>query len=226
MISKKSYIEKLIEQGEHQRQDFKFEVSDSKKIARTLSAFSNTKGGKLLIGVKDNGVPAGVRSDEEIHMLQGAAQLYCRPEVPLKFTEWQLNGKKILEVDIEKNQDALVSAPSKNGEFKVFVRLDDENILANGIFIKAWEQKKEGRSVDIQYTGTEKAFIETIEKKQPINWSQLRKQLKITPQKLNQLILDFMMIDIVELQITEKGYFYALKEKGDDLCPDSYREQI
>ncbi|NOR86329.1 MAG: ATP-binding protein, partial [Bacteroidales bacterium] len=122
MISKKSYIEKLIEQGEHQRQDFKFEVSDSKKIARTLSAFSNTNGGKLLIGVKDNGVPAGVRSDEEIHMLEGAAQLYCKPEVPLKFTEWQLNGKKILEVDIGKSQDTLVSAPNKNGEFKVFVR--------------------------------------------------------------------------------------------------------
>lgn len=217
MIPKKSYIEKLIEQGEHQRQDFKFEVSDSKKIARTLSAFSNTNGGKLLIGVKDNGVPAGVRSDEEIHMLEGASQLYCRPEVPLKFTEWQLNGKKILEVDIEKSQDALVSAPSKNGEYKVFVRLDDENILANGIFIKAWEQKKEGRSVDIQYTETEKSFIETIEIRQPINYSQLRKQLKVTPQKLNQLILDFMLIDIVELQITEKGYFYALKEKESDL---------
>ena len=32
-------IEALIEQGEHQQLDFKFEVSDSKKIARTLSAF-------------------------------------------------------------------------------------------------------------------------------------------------------------------------------------------
>lgn len=30
-------IEALIEQGEHQQLDFKFEVSDSKKIARTLS---------------------------------------------------------------------------------------------------------------------------------------------------------------------------------------------
>lgn len=35
-------IEALIEQGEHQQLDFKFEVSDSKKIARTLSAFANT----------------------------------------------------------------------------------------------------------------------------------------------------------------------------------------
>ena len=45
-------IEALIAQGEHQQLDFKFEVSDSKKIARTLSAFANTDGGRLLIGVK------------------------------------------------------------------------------------------------------------------------------------------------------------------------------
>lgn len=38
-MKKKHPIEALIEQGEHQQLDFKFEVSDSKKIARTLSAF-------------------------------------------------------------------------------------------------------------------------------------------------------------------------------------------
>lgn len=44
-MKKKHPIEALIEQGEHQQLDFKFEVSDSKKIARTLSAFANTDGG-------------------------------------------------------------------------------------------------------------------------------------------------------------------------------------
>lgn len=43
-MKKKHPIEALIEQGEHQQLDFKFEVSDSKKIARTLSAFANTDG--------------------------------------------------------------------------------------------------------------------------------------------------------------------------------------
>lgn len=45
--------------------DFKFEISDSKKIARSLVAFANTDGGRLLIGVKDNGVISGIRSEEE-----------------------------------------------------------------------------------------------------------------------------------------------------------------
>ena len=66
------YIFDLIAQGEHQQQDFKFEISDARKIAKTLSAFSNTDGGRLLVGVKDNGRIAGVRSEEEIYMIDAA----------------------------------------------------------------------------------------------------------------------------------------------------------
>ncbi|MDP4292685.1 MAG: ATP-binding protein [Bacteroidota bacterium] len=69
------YIRKLIEQGEHQQQDFKFEISDARKIARSLAAFANTDGGRLLVGVKDNGAIAGVRSNEEFYMVELAAQL-------------------------------------------------------------------------------------------------------------------------------------------------------
>lgn len=213
MNSRKSYIEKLVEQGEHQTQDFKFEVSDSKKIARTLSAFSNTDEGRLLIGVKDNGAIAGIRSEEEFHMLQAAAQMYCKPEVPLAFKEWNVLGKQILEVTIKKTEENLVSAPDKNGVFKVFIRLQDQNILANGMFIQAWKQRKEARPVKISYTEIEKEFLKQIDEKQPISWSQLRKQLKLTPKKINQLLLDFILLEIIELKISEKGYFYQLNEK-------------
>ena len=62
------YIQRLISEGEHVHQDFKFEISDARKIAKSISAFANTEGGRLLVGVKDNGKIAGVRSEEEIYM--------------------------------------------------------------------------------------------------------------------------------------------------------------
>lgn len=49
------YIHKLVAEGEHIHQDFKFAISDARKIAKSLSAFANTEGGRLLVGVKDNG---------------------------------------------------------------------------------------------------------------------------------------------------------------------------
>ncbi|MDA9964009.1 ATP-binding protein, partial [Schleiferiaceae bacterium] len=44
----------LISEGEHGEQDFKYRITDARKIARTLSAFANTSGGRLLVGVRDN----------------------------------------------------------------------------------------------------------------------------------------------------------------------------
>lgn len=212
MKFRKTYIEKLVEQGEHQKQDFKFVISDSKKIARSISAFANTNGGKLLVGVKDNGSIAGVRSEEEIHMLEAAAQMYCKPEVPLKFNEWNVNGKQILEVDIEKSKEELISAPDKNGAYKVFIRFEDQNILANGVFVKAWNKKKVAQSVEIKYTRQEQEFLKILKDFQPINFSQIKKKLQCSPAKLNQMILDFILINVVKLEISDKGYYYYLKE--------------
>ena len=66
----KRYILSLIKEGEHQQQDFKYRVSDACKLAKSVSAFANTDGGRLLIGVRDDGNLSGVRSEEEIYMMQ------------------------------------------------------------------------------------------------------------------------------------------------------------
>ena len=97
-LTNTQYIHALIAEGEHQQQDFKFEISDARKIAKTLSAFSNTDGGRLLIGVKDNGKIAGVRSDEEQYMIEAAARLYCRPEVSYSTQTYQVEGRSVLLV--------------------------------------------------------------------------------------------------------------------------------
>ena len=74
-------LEQLIKEGEHDQQDFKYKISDSRKIARTLSAFSNTHGGRILIGVKDNGQIAGVKNEDDIYMVESASQLFSNPPI-------------------------------------------------------------------------------------------------------------------------------------------------
>ena len=69
----KRYILSLIKEGEHQQQDFKYRVSDACKLAKSVSAFANTDGGRLLIGVRDDGNLSGVRSEEEIYRNQASS---------------------------------------------------------------------------------------------------------------------------------------------------------
>lgn len=44
-VHDKDYIFELIEEGEHEQQDFKFAISDSRKIARSIAAFANNRAG-------------------------------------------------------------------------------------------------------------------------------------------------------------------------------------
>jgi len=52
----------MIREGEHVSQDFKYFLSDTRKDCRTLAAFANSKGGRLLVGVKDNGNIVGLKT--------------------------------------------------------------------------------------------------------------------------------------------------------------------
>ena len=115
---KSHYIQRLISQGEHQQLDFKFEISDASKIARTLAAFANTDGGTLLIGVKDNGVIRGIESDEEVYMLELAAHQFCQPEVRFTTKEWEIDDKVILEAIVPYDDNHIHKAPDNEGKYK------------------------------------------------------------------------------------------------------------
>ena len=131
MIKKSHYIQDLIAEGEHEHQDFKYQITDARKIARSIAAFANNSGGHLLIGVKDNGNITGVRSDEEIYRIEMAAQMYCRPEQHVAFKVYNINGKSVVKADIAEAVEKPVEAPDDNGEWHVYFRVKDENVLAS-----------------------------------------------------------------------------------------------
>ena len=160
MKAKEHHIQNLIQEGEHQMLDFKFEISDSRRIARSLAAFANTDGGRLLVGVKDNGAIAGVRSDEEIHMIQAAAEMYCQPKVDYSTEEWEINGKTVLEVIIPKDKHHKHKAPDSQGNYKIYVRVKDENLVADPILIKVWKADKFSRPAKIAFTDTETLLLQ------------------------------------------------------------------
>ena len=134
------YIHALIAEGEHQQQDFKFEISDVRKIAKTLSAFANTDGGRLLIGVKDNGKIAGVRSAEEQYMIEAAAQLYCVPPVNCHWQTFLAEGRTVLVVTVDESASKPVYAKDENGRRLAYLRIADENILATPVHLRIWQQ--------------------------------------------------------------------------------------
>ncbi len=212
-MKKKHHIKTLIEQGEHLKLDFKFEISDAAKIARSLVAFANTDGGKLLIGVKDNGDIAGVRSNEEYFMLENAAQRFCQPEVEFTSKEWIVDAKKVLEVTIRKSPSAPHRAPDNNGYYKAYLRVADQNLLANGVLMKVWKRKAEQKDIKISYTQTESGLLQYIKKNGSITLDDFKTLSQISKFKAESILADFIVLDILRMELYEYSAKYFLKEE-------------
>ncbi len=205
-----NYIKKLIEQGENQQLDFKYAITDSAKIARSMVAFANTDGGTLLVGVKDNGSIAGVRTEEEYYMVEAAAQLYSRPELKFKAQKWMVEGRTVLEVKVPKSDKMPHSAPDKDGKWLVYIRVHDQNLLANHILLEVWKKRTRQTGIIIRYTEKEKSLLNYLENNELITISKFTRIAKIPRYRAEQVLIDFIVLNIVEMVFTEKMVYYKL----------------
>jgi predicted HTH transcriptional regulator len=204
-------LKSYIREGEHQKQDFKFRVDDAQKIARTLAAFANTEGGRLLIGVKDNGKVVGVNPEEEFHVIQGAASMFCKPEIEVSTKILQDEHKLVLEVNVPQSDIKPIRAKDDEGNWKTYVRRGDHTLLANKILIGVWKLQKKKTSRPQKFAEDEMLLINTIKEAGEITLSKLYRQTKLNKTFIDQLLILFITWDIIQMCISEEGTFYSLK---------------
>ena len=206
MIKKKShYIQDLILEGEHEHQDFKYQITDARKIARSIAAFANNSGGHLLIGVKDNGNIAGVRSDEEIYMIETAAQMYCRPEQHVTFKVFNINGKSVVKADIPEADEKPVEAPDDNGHWHVYYRVADENVLASRLHerIMSAEESTDGAREQadvISYSKREQVLLDYLRNHGGITLDGYMKLAHISEETATKTVVALHSMGVLALQ--------------------------
>lgn len=198
-----------IQEGEHVQQDFKFRIDDQKKIARTLVAFANTEGGRLLVGVKDNGKIVGCLPEEEIHMVEGAAAVFCKPEVELKLQVHVEGFRQVVEVIVPKAEKRVHQAPNEKGVWRHYFRLEDETFEVNKILKKVWvleEKKSERPNIYDEDTQT---LIKAITD-DPVTLSQLYKRMDWSKKKVDALLPFLIHWDVVDMHFSASGVKYSL----------------
>lgn len=202
----------MIAEGEHQQQDFKFEISDACKIAKTLSAFANTEGGRLLIGVKDNGRIAGVRSEEEKYMIEAAAELYCSPTVNYSMQTHQVEGRTILIVQIEESDQKPIYAKDESGKYLAYLRIKDENILATPVHLRVWQQSGNPLGELIEYTEREHLLLDLLKENDQLSLNRYCRLAHISRRAAEHLLAKFIRYDIVEAVFEGHKFHFRLKE--------------
>lgn len=205
-------VKHLIREGEHQQQDFKFRIDDSKKIARTLVAFANTDGGRLLIGVKDNGKITGVDPTEEIHMIEAAAEMYSKPKLEFKSRVWQEDMKLVLEISIEKAANRPVLALDEEGKWKAYVRRKDHTLLANKILLNVWKHERFDQKKPEKIGEEETQLLAMISDNPGITLSKIYRLSNLQKSTIDRLMVLFICWDLVSMEMNENGTFYQVRE--------------
>lgn len=210
-ITDTEYIHSLIAEGEHQHQDFKFEISDARKIAKTLSAFANTEGGRLLIGVKDNGKIAGVRSAEEQYMIEAAAQVYCTPGVECTMQAYVAEGRTVLLVDVPESLRKPIYAKDESGRGWAYIRIADENILATPVHLRIWQQSGNPQGELTEFTEREQLLLRLLEENERLSLGKYCRLANISRRSAEHLMARLVRYGIVEPVFEAHKFRFRLK---------------
>jgi predicted HTH transcriptional regulator len=203
-------IKKLIFEGEGVTLDFKKTITSCEKIARTMTSFANNKGGRLLIGVADDGTIKGVKSeDEERYMITKAAQLFARPALEPTFEEIYVDDKLVLVVEIEESSIKPHYALAEDGKWWVYVRVRDKSVLASKIVVDVLKRAADDKGVLIEYSTKEKTLLEYLDKMERINIKEYCELLKLSRRNAQRILVNMVLSGVIRIHTTEKEEYYT-----------------
>ena len=204
----KRYLLSLIREGEHQQQDFKYRVADACKLAKSVSAFANTDGGRLLIGVRDDGNLSGVRSEEEIYMMHQAAYKYCKPEASIKFDTYHVEGRTIVIATVPPSSKKPVCAHDEAGRMRAYIRINDENIVASPVHLALWRESQKPQGAMITYNDDIRQLLDAMQGQQTLN--QVVRLSRLPRYKVVNLLARLIRFGTVRWEYTNQQFLFSL----------------
>jgi predicted HTH transcriptional regulator len=216
----------LIEEGEGFQLEFKRKISSSQKIAKTLAAFANTRGGTLLFGVDDDGSLVGIESEKsEVDLVNYAAQELCDPPVLLDFEIVPSNKKDIIVVTVTESTDKPHYVLSEDGEEnKVFIRVNDKSVLASREVIKVLRDERPDKPpLTIAIGENERRLFSYLEKNANITVQEFAELVNISDRRASRVLTTLVRASVIRIHTLEKRDYFTLAS-DDDLLPGESSE--
>lgn len=157
-------LKEIIRKGETSKVQFKQTFRTAEDIANELVAFSNSKGGLLIIGVEDKtGKISGLAYDEVQKigsMIGNAANDRMRPAIYPDVDTITLDGKTVITVEVGKGMDA----PYKNYKGEIYVKQgpDKRRVTDNLEILRLFYDSSSYQPDRIGVDGTSRSDLDMI----------------------------------------------------------------
>lgn len=198
-----------LEAGEGEKVDFKHSITSIPKIAKAIVSFANHKGGVLLVGVKDNGKPIKINTQEEVYMLEAAIDK-CKPEVEFSISEHQIDGKTILCMLVNEGKKKPYLCLDEDKKWLAYVRRNDSNVLANWVWLQVEKNHFHKNDIKLEYHGIDERVIKYLKENPRVTQREISKSLGINFRKVGNVLVKLVGMGVVNLDLSKQGAFYSM----------------
>ena len=197
-------LKNLIATGESSFLEFKHKVASPEKIAKEMVAFANTNGGRILVGVDDNGDIAGIESYyEEEFWLKQAAKDVCVPAIEINIEMVHAGKKDVLIVEVsESDQKPIAVKGSKKRT--VYIRQNDENIAATDDRVEVLKNTTSNEGVTFEYGERERQLFRFLNEYGDITIERFSIISNITTYRAERILVDMASAGVLDM-FEQKG---------------------
>lgn len=205
-------LKNLVAEGEGLHIEFKRKVYYPQKILREVVAFVNTEGGKLCIGVSDNGDIPGLKyPDEAIYVMEKAMEDFCKPAVTYKVYKVSVpytNGCEVVVFDFEPHPNRPVYLLYKKNTRvgKAYVRIADKSVQASKEMRKIIKARANEKDVLLQYGQHERSLLQYLGSHKRINLEEYANLVNISQDEASIILVNMTLANIIEVRPQEGGY--------------------
>ncbi|HLP16183.1 MAG TPA: RNA-binding domain-containing protein [Bacteroidota bacterium] len=206
-------VKLMVEEGEGFELEFKRKVSSPQKIARTLIAFANTRGGIMLFGVDDDGTLVGVESEkEELDLIFRAGEFYCDPPVIPEIEIVPYKHRDVIVAIIAESDDkphALVN--DETDESKIFIRVNDKTVPASKEVIKVLRDERADRPpLTLTIGENERRLFEYLEKHERVTVDEYADAINVSKRRASRILTTLVRAGVIRIHTIEKSDFFTL----------------
>ena len=190
-----------IARGEGQHLEFKKRVPAPERIAKEVIAFANTGGGRLLLGIEDDGTVVGVKdAAEEEYAFQEALSRHSDPPVDFESERIQVTKKRdVIVVTVEESSDKphfLIDPENKTRT--AYIRIDDMSVEASREAVRLMRAQKNPKNVLIKLREKEQILLRYLDHYGRISVAQFAKLAGISPKSASQTLVLLTRANILQ----------------------------
>lgn len=201
-------LTRYLNQGESSQVEYKRTLSSAYRIARTLTAFANTSGGTILIGIDDDGRTVGVDSEfREMQIIERATDFLIEPPLSVTCESVRHEGRTVLVVAVPESTEKPHTAVDEHNERTIYVRQRDKSVPTQRLLIDDSEADQE-----LLQTTMVKNLIQFLRKSDSITAVRLAKLVNISAHRASKLLYDLTRQGVLLMVDQPRPTRFSLKK--------------